>query len=266
MFANNHHNNIDAMQGTPRVQEASSGEIDFFVRETRDALTAHPAGGSGIHFVSLSPLEKGFFAGNENGAVDKDKIRELYNLLSLNDEKKILARMNDFVPVINGKKKEQIIKTLPSGLTLPRIAHLQNGHYDYFEELKKQYKFYLSESPRHYIAAHPGEEMNLSLHNENSKPYVLFIIDGIHSLGIGNADVEFLNNDPSSNDVSIGKIKSRIRQLKGEEFLENDELKKWEYPPMLMRLAGHFGNGLFGHARSFPEGHPGNTGSEKVPG
>gem|GEM_PF-5878058 len=54
-------------------------------------------------------------------------------------------------------------------------------------------------------------------------------------------------------DVSIGRLKSRIQQMKGEEPLEDNELKRWSHRPFLFRLANHFGNGLFGHARSFPQ-------------
>ncbi len=257
MYTDSHHNNADVIQDKKTAKnEVSELDIDFSVRETRNALTHYSTKGSKIHFVPLSPPEKGFFTGVEGGIIDRQVIHKLYECLASNDQEKVIAWMNShFRSAFKGRKsKDLLLKTLPLHLTLPRIAYLQNGHYDYFEELKKQYKFYLDGEPSgNYSIIQSGEEINVLTQDERSCSSVVFCIDGIHSLGIGNPEDEFIHEGQSPKDVSIGRVKSRIRQLKGEECLEDQELKKWEYPPLLLRLANNFGNGIFGHARSFSD-------------
>jgi hypothetical protein len=248
------HNNVDVIQRLTVVREDVSREIDFSVRELRDELASVSSQGSKIRFAPLSPLEKGFFTGVENGVINKQAICELYKLLAQNDEKKTADWINSHISLTGKKKADEILKALPCGLTLPRITHLQNGSYEYFEELKKQYKFYRDgELSGNYSLAHPGEEISVASGDEKSKATILFTIEGIHSLGIGNPEDECQDDDQCQKDVSIGRIKSRIRQIKGEESLEDENLKRWEHPPLLMRLAKHFGNGIFGHARSFSD-------------
>jgi hypothetical protein len=47
-------------------------------------------------------------------------------------------------------------------------------------------------------------------------------------------------------------LKSRIRQLKGEESLDDTSLKRWNHCPFYIAFASHFDNTLCGHAHSMP--------------
>lgn len=203
-------------------------------------------------FALLSPYEKDFFSGVEGGRVNKQVIREVYGMIADGNEAKAFQRIyagsNNLASL--KKKSKELLQLLPRNLPESRIQYFQQRQYDYFEELKNQYKSYLDgESTGGYALA--GREVT-HIPSDSNCPEVAFIIDGIHSLGVGNPEDEFLHAGQRPLDVSIGRLKSRIRQLKGEEPLEDHELKCWSHRPFLFRLANHFGNGLFGHARSFP--------------
>ncbi|NOT75124.1 MAG: hypothetical protein HOP08_09370 [Cyclobacteriaceae bacterium] len=215
-------------------------DIETSQKEARYALPPCLDHGSEIHFATLSPIEKGYFLGVEGGPIVREGMNELYECLRANDEKRISNWFDTYGPQTR-KNKQKILRSLPLNLPLSCINYIQNVNYDYFDELKKQYKFYLAgESSFGYSIANSTNDIS-----EKKESTVLFSIGGIHSLGIGNPEDDL--------DVSIGKLKNRIRQIKGEEPLEDVNLKKWAHPPLFMRLANHFGNGLFGHARSLSE-------------
>ena len=232
-----------------------SDEMNFFVKETRLVFEQYSSSDAKIIFASLSPYEKGFFSGVEGGRVNQQVMREVYGMIADGNEMKALqsiyARSSNLASV--SKHHKELLQLLPTNLPLSCIQYFQQRQYDYFEELKNQYKLYLAgESIGGYVLAGKDKEV-AHIPGNSSGPAVAFIIDGIHALGIGNPEDEFLHADQRPHDVSIGRLKSRIRQLKGEEPLEDHELKLWSHRPFLFRLANHFGNGLFGHARSFPQ-------------
>jgi hypothetical protein len=210
--------------------------------------------GSEIVIASLSPKEKGFFTGTEGRCLDRIAMSQFYECLASGDSRKVAKWMHDHnvdSPQA-GRNKYKWLRALPFQLSNPRSGYLGTGEYDYFEELKLQYKAYrLKVNLGDYQLAPPGHDFKKNITAD--PPTILFSIQGIHSLGVGNPEDEFPEEGQPKLNISLGKLKSRIHQIKGEEPLEDAKLKRWEHPPLLFRLAHHFGNGIFGHARSLPE-------------
>lgn len=231
-----------------------------------------------LMFAALYPIEKGFFYGVSGGKINKMMIGEYFRKLHFEGESQALDWLTGHLktqPGLEYVKKSDLsfFQNRYSRLPLERILFLQNGHYDYFEELIREYKFYLSKSgekaftrnkiklemrgPQRnwegtYQLAHQGSDVLYRLRPDNDDVVIVLTLEGIHSLGIGNPEDEFLRTGEKPKDVSIGRLKSRIRQLKGEESLEDASMKKWEHTPFFITFAGHFNNTLCGHAHSFP--------------
>ncbi|HWA35852.1 MAG TPA: hypothetical protein VG737_17035 [Cyclobacteriaceae bacterium] len=215
---------------------------------------AFQSGGSSIVFASLSPREKGFFSGIEGSRLDRNSMQQFYDCLATRDGKKIFKWMIDHnlqVQSRSGKGKLEWLNELPTPVMGSCENYLKTGEYDYFTDLKRQYKHYRSAASQGlYSLASPGVGF---ANRETDPPMLLFAVNGIHALGVGNPEDEAACDSQYKIDVSLGKLKSRIQQLKGEEQLEDDKLIKWDHPPFLFRLAQNFANGFFGHAKSFPD-------------
>ena len=237
------------------VNGSQSPELEFPVKETRLAYEQYSNSGAKIICVPLSPYEKGFFCGVEGGRVNQQVMREVYAMIADRNETKALQRIYAMGsnPGSVNKNDKGLLQLLPPNLPESRIQYFQQRKYDYFEELKNQYKLYLTGEliGGYVLVSRESEGAHIPI--QSNGPQVAFIVEGIHALGVGNPEDEFLHAGQRPHDVSIGRLKSRIRQLKGEEPLEDHELKRWSHRPFLFRLANHFGNGLFGHARSFPQ-------------
>ncbi len=229
-------------------------------------------------FAALSPPEKGFFSGKHSGQIGKKMIAEFYDRIHSGGEKAAiewLCRNLRLQP--GGKSPEKsmfdFLQNRSMNFPVERILHMQNGHYDYFEELIKEYKFYKSKASQPGITAEAlqlypeGQKKNWSgtYHlARNGKDFLerfdpdaqevmmVLTIEGIHALGIGNPEDEAIREGEQKKDITIGKLKSRIRQLKGEEPLEDSDLAAWEHRPFFITFAQHFNNTLCGHAQSFP--------------
>ncbi|WP_020526834.1 hypothetical protein [Flexithrix dorotheae] len=189
--------------------------------------------GTRLVFGALYPLEKGFF--DEQLIGEGQRKSKRHSLLD-------------------------IIQSKTQGLSKARIAFLQSPEYDYFEELKLEYKFYKSRDNKEeaalvliydknkptlskgkYILAKNNEDITASIQKEKEVAIVL-TIEGIHALGVGN-----LKN--KGTDVSIEQVKERVRALKGEASTEEN----WEHPVFFITFSHHFDNTLCGHAHSFPD-------------
>lgn len=118
-----------------------------------------------------------------------------------------------------------------------RIRHIQQ-HTSYFEDLKKEYDFFLNGKkeqiidgiPHTWKAVKDSEELALSLNTENEIA-VIFSIEGAHVFDTGLGEYG----------VTVGR----------EEVMANiQEVKRWEFPPFFIGLAHNFNNDLCGHARS----------------
>ncbi|GAB1445643.1 MAG: hypothetical protein KF860_01710 [Cyclobacteriaceae bacterium] len=231
-----------------------------------------------LMFASLYPIEKGYFYGNSAGLICKQIIRDYFNRIHADGEDQAmewLIKLMKTQPGMEKVKKSELefIQNRFVNLPLERIKYLQNGHYDYFEELKQEYKFYLSKSGEKvttphklqlvphgpyrtwegvYQLAQNGGDVLYRLRPDNDDVIIVLTLEGIHALGVGNPEDDFLRSGGRPKDVSIGKLKSRIRQLKGEEALDDSTLKRWEHTPFYITFAGHFNNTLCGHAHSLP--------------
>ncbi len=206
-----------------------------------------------IHFAFLSPAEKGFFAGVEGGALTPGTMQQFFDCVATRDNKQLKKWISDHALVSSrsGFNKFDWLTALSDQISQPAANYVKCGQYDYFEELKRQYRlFRAADRDGNCSLVLPGKNLSTG-HNDQTK--VVLAINGIHSLGIGNPEDECVHDGQARLDVSLGRLKSRIHQLKGEEPLDDPNLSRWEHPPMMMRLAHHFGNGIFGHARSLPE-------------
>lgn len=235
------------------------------------------AGGATLMFAALHPVEKGFFSGINGGKMSKKMVTEFYRRLHIDGEEQAQEWLLEQVHSQPGqerlKKKElDFLQTRLLNFPLERIHFLQNGNYDYWEELKREYKFFRSKTgqptatPRQlqleqqrrkqywtgqYQLLNCGKEVERELARGKEEITVILTIQGIHALGVGNPEDEGLREGETPKDISWGKLKSRIRQLKGEEALEDNELQRWEHRPFFITLANHFNNNICGHARSF---------------
>lgn len=194
--------------------------------------------------VTLSPPEKGFFAGVPHGKLDRTQILELSRVLHQAGTEAAL----DWVEKFFGQRVQRDDSLLrPLRTALPRIQHFQSNRYDYFEELLNEYRFYLHQSR---AVAPPFRLLKEKLPGDDSKtPVVILAIGGIHALGVGNPEDEHARPGEPRLDVRMGTLKQRIRQLKGEEPL--DDGTWWAHRPLYITLSQHFSNTLFGHAPTF---------------
>ncbi len=231
-----------------------------------------------LMFASLYPYEKGFLYGNSTGPIGKQIIGDYFNRIHSKGEDEAMEWLMKLIKTQPGmekvKKSElEFIQNRFARLPLERIKYLQNGYYDYFEELKREYKFYLSKSGEKvttphklqlvphgpnrtwegiYQLAQNGGDVLYRLRPDNDDVIIVLTLEGIHALGVGNPEDDFQGPGDKPKDVSIGKLKSRIRQLKGEESLDDPTLKSWMHTPFYITFASHFNNTLCGHAHSLP--------------
>lgn len=231
-----------------------------------------------LMFAALYPIEKGFFHGVAGGKIDKLMIGKYFEKVHFDGESSALKWLIGHLRTLPGLAAIKIedldfLQNRFVHFPLERLTFLQNGEYDYFTELIREYKFYLSRSGEKtntsdkirlephgphrtwegvYQIAQNGNDVLCKLRPDNDDVVIVLTLEGIHSLGIGNPEDDFLRPGESPKDISIGRLKSRIRQLKGEEPLEDGLVKKWEHCPFFITFSKHFNNTLCGHARSFP--------------
>ncbi len=152
-----------------------------------------------------------------------------------------------------------------------QVKKIQQGEYDYFEELKNEYRFFLRKAGQftatseeiqidetgikrkwwgsYHLVGH-GHEVNVSL--DRDEIIIVPTLGGIHSLGIGNPEDEDLRPGEQPRDINLDTLKSRIRQLKGDELLQDPTLPTWKHSPFYITFAQNFYNTLCGHTKSFP--------------
>ena len=235
---------------TRRVYESDSLHTPVQEPDVKPALKSEDAQ---IHFAFLSPAEKGFFQGVQGGTLTQSTMQQFCECLARRDNTQIKKWITDHALASSrsGINKFDWLNALSDQISQPAVDYVKCGQYDYFEELKRQYRlFRVAEREGNCSLAVPGENLSTT-HNDLTK--VVLAINGIHSLGIGNPEDECMQDGQPRLDISLGRLKSRIHQIKGEEPLDDPYLSRWQHPPMMVRLAHHFGNGIFGHARSLPE-------------
>ncbi len=231
-----------------------------------------------LMFTALYPIEKGFFYGLKDSPINKETVCAFFKQIHTHGSNSAKVWLIDQIKSQPGKdsaKSSDLEFMLSQFVRLPieRIKFLQNGHYDYFEELKREYKFFLGKAGQKAVTPHKlqlephgpskiwegvyqlaqnGRDVIQRLRPDNNDVVIVFTIGGIHALGIGNPEDDLVTTGGGLKDVSMGKLKSRIRQLKGEEVLDDLSLSQWTHCPFFITFAHHFNNTLCGHAQSLP--------------
>lgn len=226
-------------------------------------------------FASLSPIEKGFFSGMGGSRFNKQFMIELHERWHNDGDKEtcewLLKQIHQRDPRMTFTHGDMMFLCSRSmNLKPSQVKKLQNGHYDYFEALKDEYQFFLERSGQYtttpyeiqidntgiprtwrgaYTLAASGSEINID--PDGNEIFIVPTLGGIHALGVGNP--EDLDQRPGQRqvDVDLDTIKSRIRQLKGEEVLENGPVSRWQHRPFYITFAQHFYNTFCGHTKSF---------------
>jgi hypothetical protein len=198
-----------------------------------ETLEHHRALGSPIVSIDLQPLEKNFFTGVAGTNITPTLIKQYFERVQQQGEERALAWLTSHLlhqPEYheyrkNSKTKLALVKAEPQ-----RISFFQSPHYDYYQELVAQYQLLKERQPE-------WSEW-------------IYTIQGLHALGAGNEEASTADQSPFN--ASRFALKSRIRQLKGEEAIEGTQ-DYWQHAPMAIALAGHFHNTVCGHTSSLPE-------------
>lgn len=228
-------------------------------------------------FASLSPIEKGFFIGFAGTRFNKQFMVELHERWHYEGEKETChwllkqVRQRDHKITITHNDVGMMFHSMRSMNLKPgQVKKLQNEHYDYFEALKDEYRFFLERSGQYtttpneiqidstgiartwtgaYTLAASSSEIEID--PGGNEIFIVPTLGGIHALGVGNP--EDVDQRPGQRpiDVDLDTVKSRIRQLKGEEALENGPVSRWQHRPFYITFAQNYYNTFCGHAKSF---------------
>lgn len=207
-----------------------SPEKDFL-----DELEQHRASGMANVFIDLHPIEKNFFLGIQGTRASRLLVLEYYDRYKEQGERSAMEWLNQqfqslsIYPELkkNSSSRFAFLKT-----SVDRIKFFQGSKYDYYRELVRQYQFVKNQQP------------------DCSR--WMYTIQGLHALGIGYPEDDYLREGETPRNASIATLRSRIRQLKGEEPIEGTA-DFWEHTPFAIALAGNFHNTLCGQAGSLPE-------------
>lgn len=231
--------------------------------------------GTKLLFASLSPPEKGFFRGVKGTRVEKAFIQQLHDQWHEYGAQAattwLVKQMKSVPGYSNLKSSDFGFLGRSMNLRSEQVKKIQQGEYDYFEELKNEYRFFLRKAGQftatseeiqidetgikrkwwgsYHLVGH-GHEVNVSL--DRDEIIIVPTLGGIHSLGIGNPEDEDLRPGEQPRDINLDTLKSRIRQLKGDELLQDPTLPTWKHSPFYITFAQNFYNTLCGHTKSFP--------------
>lgn len=197
-------------------------------------LQRHRALGSPLVNIDLHPVERNFFLGISGEEQTRTIIQQYYQELQSHGKAKaaqwLMSQLSS-LPDYQALPKSSRNKTTLVEADPKRLRFFKSRQYDYYQELIVQYQQLKQEKP------------------EWSK--WIYTIQGLHALGVGYPEAGQFQEEFSLN-ASHAQIKSRIRQLKGEEPLEGSN-DYWQQPPFAIALASHFHNTYCGQASSLPE-------------
>ncbi|MEY4930276.1 MAG: hypothetical protein RI909_1000 [Bacteroidota bacterium] len=226
-------------------------------------------------FASLAPIEKGFFTGIAGSRFNKQFMIELHERWHNEGEKAtrnwLLKQLRQRYPDSHLTYAHlQFLGSRSMNFKSCQVKKLQNGHYDYFDSLKEEYRFFLERSgqytttpyeiqidttgiPRTWRGAYTlaANSAEINIDPDGDEIFIVPTLGGIHSLGVGNPEDADLRPGQQPKDVDLATIKSRIRQIKGEEALDNGPVSRWQHRPFYITFAQHFYNTLCGHAKGF---------------
>jgi hypothetical protein len=226
-------------------------------------------------FASLSPIEKGFFTGLSGSRFNKQFMMELHERWHNEGEK---ATCNWLLKHLRERDRSkhlsatdlQFLCSRTMNFKPEQVKKLQNGHYDYFEALKDEYQFFLERSGQYTTTSYEikidttgiartwhgaytlaANSSEIDIDPDGNEIFIVPTLGGIHALGVGNPEDADQRPGQQPKDADLSTIKSRIRQIKGEEALENGPLSRWQHRPFYITFAQHFHNTFCGHAKSF---------------
>jgi hypothetical protein len=246
------------------------------VRYSQSDLAKCVRSGTKLLFASLSPPEKGFFRGVKGTRVEKVFVQQLHDqwhehgaqiaTMWVVKQMKSIPRYSNLKPSDFGFLLGRFMN-----LKSEQVRKIQQDDYDYFEELKNEYRFFLLKAGQftstseeiqidktgikrkwwgsYHLVGH-GHEVNVS--TDRDEIIIVPTLGGIHSLGIGNPEDEDLRPGEQPRDINLDTLKSRIRQLKGEEPLQDSMLPAWKHAPFYITFSQNFNNTLCGHTKSLP--------------
>jgi hypothetical protein len=273
-----------------RLQESNNPRHPWAIPPSHPDRLLHPSGQAGysqtdlakclrsntrLLFASLAPVEKGFFTGVGGSRFNKQFMIELHDRWHNEGEKAtsnwLLKQVKQRYPDIRFNYAHmQFLNSRSMNFKSCQVKKLQNGHYDYFDSLKEEYRFFLERSGQYtttpyeiqidntgvartwhgaYTLAASRDEINID--PDGNEIFIVPTLGGIHALGVGNPEDGDLRPGQLRNDVDLETIKSRIRQIKGEEALDQGPVSRWQHRPFYITFAQHFFNTLCGHSKSF---------------
>lgn len=209
-----------------------------------------------IAFASITPIEKGFFVGDTEGATETPWAAEALKLVS---GATVVRSLRHLVRSDTDSALGELTKILRNRGPLrrmlqrtflkygpARIRHFFSEEFDYWDEFQREYEFLASKSGSvssgqvdlasdgweevsgTYRLATDADELREIVENSDDVAIIL-TIEGGHTFSIA----------PDQQPVSESVMMERI-----------DALKALEHPLFFLTLAHHFDNGICGHAHS----------------
>ena len=211
-----------------------------------------------LAFVSLYPMEKGWFTNADMGYKKRLKTVIAHPIQSFKDKSRIIIN-----PTSSSKKDEDLLTFLRGILqsTIMQIpvkrTNFLKSNYNYFEELKKERDFVLERNDKEtssdiFIPPLRKEKLAKKDIEENTEFYKA---DGTYAVA---SDFDHLDQIISDDKIAV------VLTIEGSNVLNSFESKEdirqnietmrgWNPPVFFISLAHHFDNGLCGHAHSIPD-------------
>lgn len=228
-----------------------------------------------LAFVSLYPVEKGWFKGKEN--ISEDDLNGLFKLISKSKFLKFLLRTNKIKNLLlkigddKGKQRalRDILQSLFMKYPMQRINYIQSNKYNYFDELRKE-KDFLGLKNNLYTESEiliPGIK-RLFINKKKSEKEEGFNASGTYEIAKNGTNVKRIIQENKTafvftleganvfnTDENVSQIKERIFEVKNWQTLKHNRNGSEEEssPIFFISFAHHFYNYLCGHAHSIPD-------------
>lgn len=243
------------------VPPSNTRDMERGVRARAYAQVDFPkmaAAGLRVAFVSLTPIENGFFQGSIEPDGNEPLGRELLKLasgVSLASSLRKLASgqgrqaaLKELTGVLrNAGPVRRLLVSRIMNYAYERVGFMLSHNYDYWDELRREYDFLAAaDGQSHTVTLDlPGggtrqlegvyhivksaDDLRRIVEEDEDAIAVILTIEGGHVFSI----------DPEQNRVPEDVLMDRIHKLKHHP-----------QPILFINLAHHFDNGLCGHARS----------------
>ena len=214
-----------------------------------------PASRCRLTFASITPIEKGFLLVTpqmkQNFTSEAIKLATGATLVR-SGAKLFFDGSATALYELGGILRNQgpVRQALQKGIMrypMARIKHMQGPEFDYWEDFKKEYDFWLRKNGVReevdsrtagrisgcYHMIDTAETLHAVIEDDDAGELAMVMtIEGAHTFSIGPDD------EPLPDEVILGRIQ---------------ELKELPAPIFFLTLAHHFDNGICGHAHSIPD-------------